>query len=57
MQNEAVQAKKPYEKPTLHVIDLAADEVLGIGCKSSRGGKAAGYTGCGLANGCAKTGS
>jgi len=25
--------KFPYEKPSLRVIELAAEEVLGIGCK------------------------
>ena len=25
--------RRPYEKPRLRVIDLAAQEVLGIGCK------------------------
>jgi hypothetical protein len=27
------QAKAPYEKPELVVIDLKADEVLAVGCK------------------------
>ena len=26
--------KGPYEKPTLTVVDLRADEVLNIGCKN-----------------------
>jgi hypothetical protein len=26
--------KKPYQKPEIQVIDLAADEVLAIGCKT-----------------------
>ena len=27
------QKRLPYEKPKLRVIDLAAEEVLGVGCK------------------------
>lgn len=27
--------KKPYEKPRLRTIRLAADEVLAVGCKTS----------------------
>jgi len=23
----------PYDKPKLHIIELAAEEVLGVGCK------------------------
>jgi hypothetical protein len=40
MNNEVIEAKAPYEKPTLHIIDLAADEVLGTACKSAAGGSA-----------------
>ena len=25
---------KPYEKPSLRVIELAADEVMAVGCKT-----------------------
>jgi hypothetical protein len=38
MNTKVREEKKPYEKPTLHVIDLAADEVLGVGCKTSSDG-------------------
>jgi hypothetical protein len=27
------EKRRPYEKPKLRVIELAAEEVLGIGCK------------------------
>ena len=30
--------KQPYEKPVLRVIDLAAEEVLAVGCKTQRAG-------------------
>jgi len=43
MNDKVIQEKKPYEKPTLHVIDLVADEVLGTGCKTA--GSGGGYTG------------
>ena len=29
--------KLPYEKPHLHTIELAAEEVLAVGCKLSGG--------------------
>lgn len=29
--------KQSYEKPRIRTIELAAEEVLGIGCKSSAG--------------------
>jgi len=32
-EKEAV--KKPYEKPRLRIIELAAEEVLAIGCKTT----------------------
>jgi hypothetical protein len=35
MHNEKPQAtRRPYEAPQLDVIDLAADEVLLVGCKT-----------------------
>jgi hypothetical protein len=55
MTTEAKQPTKlPYEKPKLRVIDLAAEEVLGIGCKTV-GTTATGATPC--AAGCHQTGS
>jgi len=32
--SEAASEKQPYEKPSLRVLDLLAEEVLGVGCKS-----------------------
>ncbi len=29
--------KQPYEKPRLRAIELAAEEILAIGCKSTAG--------------------
>lgn len=31
----AVNAKERYEKPILEIIELKAEEVLGVGCKSA----------------------
>ncbi len=31
------RAKQPYEKPCFHTIDLAAEEVLAVGCKLDGG--------------------
>ncbi len=28
-----IKSKRPYEKPRLRVIELSAEEVLGVGCK------------------------
>ncbi len=32
------KSKKPYEKPTLRTIELAAEEVMAVGCKTITGG-------------------
>jgi hypothetical protein len=50
------KAKEPYEKPQLRPIELAADEVLGVGCKSKSGGFNVGASPC-AANKCVKKGS
>ncbi len=31
----AKKKKKPYQKPEIRVIDLAAEEVLAVGCKTA----------------------
>jgi len=36
------RVKRSYEKPKLRVIDLAAEEVLSVGCKLQSGGIASG---------------
>lgn len=33
--------KRDYEKPMLRVVDLAAEEVLAVGCKLAEGGLSA----------------
>ena len=51
--------KKIYQKPELKIIDLAADEVLGVGCKTSSTAAAEFSTstmGC-LVAGCSVNGS
>ena len=33
-ENTGAKLKRPYEKPELRTIELMADEVMSIGCKS-----------------------
>ena len=51
--------RKPYAKPRIRIIELAADEVLSVGCKN--GASALRPSGaldpCGLSNHCAALGS
>ncbi|MBC2717579.1 MAG: hypothetical protein HF978_19920 [Desulfobacteraceae bacterium] len=50
--------KKKYEKPILRVIELAAEEVLAIGCKMFDSGiNVAQSTNCGIVNNCVTYGS
>lgn len=37
MDEKRGELKREYEKPRLRVIELAAEEVMGIGCKISSG--------------------
>lgn len=37
---EQAPAKRPYEKPRLRTIALAAEEVLAVGCKFTDSGQA-----------------
>lgn len=37
MNSQKGSAKLPYEKPAIKTIELAAEEVLGIGCKTGAG--------------------
>jgi hypothetical protein len=48
--------KRPYEKPKLKTIQLAVDEVLGVGCKIDGGGFAFGVSPC-VGNNCQFVGS
>lgn len=34
MSDKSKEKKKPYVKPVVHVIEIAADEVLAVGCKT-----------------------
>lgn len=49
------EGKQAYEKPELRVIELAAEEVMGIGCKSNVSAGPAGL--CASGTGCSVVGS
>jgi len=51
------QPRQPYEKPGLKTIELAADEVLAIGCKTQSSGKASLGISCTLPVPCYQPGS
>ncbi len=34
-ENSEIKGKQAYEKPRLRIIELAAEEVMGIGCKTT----------------------
>jgi len=53
---EEKDKKRPYEKPRLRTIELAAEEVLAAGCKTVGGGFAPLASPC-LMNSCAGLGS
>lgn len=44
MQTVKNSQKKPYQKPELKVIELVAEEVLGIGCKNDSASAPSGFT-------------
>lgn len=48
--NDEKQEKQAYEKPRLRIIELAAEEVLGVGCKSAPGAPGSGIYFCGNIN-------
>ena len=48
--------KKAYEPPSLRKVNLAADEVLAVGCKTAQGGFNSGASPCRLRK-CVKNGS
>lgn len=35
--NNEIKSKQTYEKPRLRVIELVAEEVMGVGCKTATG--------------------
>jgi hypothetical protein len=49
--------KSAYEKPQLHIIELAAEEVLAVGCKMTGGPTNVGRASCGIFNNCITRGS
>ncbi len=52
------KGKKKYQKPEIKTIDLAAEEVLAIGCKTPTTVPAGSSSGPGcLAQSCSQTGS
>jgi hypothetical protein len=55
---KAKQGKHQYQKPELKIIELAAEEVLGGGCKTwgGAGGVGEGFD-CGITANCALNGS
>jgi len=55
-EREKEKRKKPYEKPRLTTIELAAEEVLGVGCKLELAGTAFGVSPC-PSNNCMLAGS
>ena len=58
MDNKKEQLKREYEKPRLRIIELAAEEVMGIGCKTYPGdSNGAGGAGCTTAACSLNTGS
>ncbi len=38
MSESIEKEKQPYKKPSITVVDLAADEVLAVGCKTGSSG-------------------
>lgn len=56
MSDQDNTSKQPYEKPVLRKIELAAEEVLDVGCKTTLGDPASGANIC-TTNVCFQTGS
>jgi hypothetical protein len=57
LDQEKKKSKKPYEKPMLRTIELAAEEVLAVGCKLAGSGNAYGSVVSCIVNSCAGPGS
>ncbi len=49
--------KQPYEKPRVEAIELKADEVLAVGCKTASGANTGQMVTCGSTNFCVEVGS
>jgi len=54
---EKEKSKRHYEKPLLRVIELAAEEVLAVGCKLASSGSAFGWPTTCIGSGCSGAGS
>ena len=52
-----MEAKERYEKPELVVIELKAEEVLAVGCKTVGKSGVNGRPNCGVGQGCIRPGS
>ena len=52
-----MKSKERYERPELVVIELKAEEVLAVGCKTVGRTAAGGRPVCGFAQGCNRRGS
>ena len=55
--NDEKQEKQAYEKPRLRIIELAAEEVLAVGCKTAPGSPGVGGFLCGSISCALTTGS
>lgn len=49
--------KQAYERPALRIIELSAEEVLAVGCKTGSSGFASGHPPPCMAHNCAGVGS
>jgi hypothetical protein len=52
-----MESKEPYEKPELVVIELKAEEVLAVGCKTTGRTGVGPWPACGRLQGCNRQGS
>jgi hypothetical protein len=50
-------SKEPYQKPELVVIELKAEEVLAVGCKTTARRGVGPWLACGRLQGCNRQGS
>ena len=55
-QNSKQNSRRPYKKPGLRVVELAAKEALAVGCKTGSSGPDVGNPGCQFKN-CTTSGS
>ncbi len=55
--SEVTPTREPYERPDVIAIDLQADQVLAVGCKTATGLALGGQPACGPAVPCLAAGS